>query len=88
VMRGRASSILTVTVLVAWVLLGPVAMAFAACEGMCDGPCGTLTYGLPAPVTLTAPESVRDGHVPPMPHPLMRILTPPDQPPKSLPPSA
>lgn len=87
-MQGRASSILTVTVLVAWVLLGPVAMAFAACEGMCDGPCGTLVYGLPASVTLTAPESIRDGHVLLAPHPLTMILTPPDQPPKSLPPFA
>jgi hypothetical protein len=87
-MTGRGFSVLTVTVLVAWVLLGPIAMAFTPCDEMCEGPCGALTYGLPAPVTITTPESAGDSHVPSVPHPLTRIVTPPEQPPKLVPPFA
>jgi hypothetical protein len=39
--------LVTVTVLVGWVVLGPLAMAFGGCAGMgalCEGPCGTTSY--------------------------------------------
>lgn len=47
--------------LVAWVLLGPIAMAFDDCPAMmsmCEGPCGVLTYVVYAPPSVTAPTSV------------------------------
>lgn len=59
-----------VFVLVAWVLLGPIAMAFDDCPAMmsmCEGPCGVLTYVVyappsvipPAPVTAASPTATR-----------------------------
>jgi hypothetical protein len=47
--------------LVAWVLLGPIAMAFDDCPAMmsmCEGPCGVLTYLVYAPPSVTANEVV------------------------------
>jgi hypothetical protein len=34
--------VLVLMVLAGWLLLGPIAMAFESCDGMCEGPCGAL----------------------------------------------
>ena len=50
-----------VLVLMAWLLLGPIAMAFADCPAMmsmCEGPCGALTYVVYAPPRVTIPMAV------------------------------
>ena len=60
-MLKRPNRTFIVFVLVAWVLLGPIAMAFDDCPAMmsmCEGPCGVLTYVLYAPAGLSAPAAV------------------------------
>jgi hypothetical protein len=50
-----------VIVLVAWVLLGPIAMAFDDCPAMmsmCEGPCGVLSYLMYPPPSMTATMAV------------------------------
>ena len=44
-------------VLVGWVLLGPVAMAFSGCAmgAMCEGPCGAAACAIVAPTLSGAP---------------------------------
>ena len=46
-MVGRDSRLLTLFVVVAWVALGPIGMAFDCCGAMMmlcdDGPCGVVT---------------------------------------------
>jgi hypothetical protein len=68
---------IVLAVLVAWVLLGPIAMAFDGCAAMgalCEAPCGssgcaivtpTLSMApIPASLLSVAPESVHRSHVP------------------------
>ena len=57
----RSRRLLILLMLAAWVLLGPVAMAFDDCPGMmsmCEGPCGALPYLQYAPPSITAPVAV------------------------------
>ena len=52
---------MVVLVLVAWVLVGPIAMAFDDCPAMmsmCEGPCGVLTYVVYAAPSVSAPTMV------------------------------
>ena len=75
---------LVLLVLGLWILLGPIAMAFQDCDGMCEGPCGVLS-AVPSAVpngTMLAP--VRELALPArpgLPGTLSRVLEPP---PKSL----
>ena len=60
-MLKRPPRKLVMLVLVAWILVGPIAMAFDNCPAMmsmCEGPCGVLTYVVYAPPTVTAPMMV------------------------------
>lgn len=43
-----------------WVLLGPIAMAFASSEGMCEGSCGALSAMLNPVASGTLLEPGRD----------------------------
>lgn len=48
-------------VLLGWVLLGPIAMAFDACgtmAAMCEGPCGVLACAVAPPTISIAPTPV------------------------------
>ena len=63
-----------------WVLLGPVAMAFQDCEGMCEGPCGVLPAIPSAVPNGTMLDPMRDLALPArpcLPGTLSRILDPP-----------
>lgn len=67
-----------------WVLLGPIAMAFASCEGMREAPCGLLSAMLPPVASVTLLEPGRDFAPPArpgLPAPSGHVLEPP---PKSL----
>jgi hypothetical protein len=61
-MSRRPYRWLTLLVLVAWVLLGPVGMAFESCAAMmllCDGgPCGAVSAVTDATPTLAPPMSL------------------------------
>ncbi len=53
--------VVALLVLAVWVLLGPVAMAFAGCAtmgAMCEGPCGTATCATFVPTLSYAPGGV------------------------------
>ncbi len=59
---------IAVLVLAVWVLLGPVAMAFAGCAmmgAMCEGPCGTAACAIVAPTLSGAPAIVSSLEVAP-----------------------
>jgi hypothetical protein len=76
-----------VFVLVAWVLLGPIAMAFDDCPAMmsmCEGPCGVLTYIVYAPPTVTASVVVTTVEPPVTRRLPAVVLTALDPPPKSV----
>ena len=71
-----------------WILLGPIAMAFQDCDGMCEGPCGALSAVPSAVPNGMMLEPVRDLALPArpgLPGTLSRVLEPP---PKSVPLSA
>ncbi len=82
---GRAGGrVATLTVLVLWVLAGPVGMAFWCSSAMCEGPCGTswpLAHArggaavMPLVETIGLPETREPFG------PALRVLDPP---PKSL----
>jgi hypothetical protein len=58
-MKGR--HFLGLVLLAAWVLLGPVAMAFDGCAAMmaaCDLPCAAAACLVSAPEPLATPETV------------------------------
>lgn len=70
-MSGQRS--IAIVVLVMWVLLGPIAMAFTGCAimgAMCEGPCGISACGIVAPTVSIAPApaspayTVVDGQLP------------------------
>jgi hypothetical protein len=70
-------------VLVVWVLLGPIGMAFSACAVMagCEGAC-TLT-SCPTPTQPTVALSpIGSVPVPRVEHPLMTMCKVPDPPPR------
>jgi hypothetical protein len=86
-MVSRLRRLTVLLVLVAWVLLGPIAMAFDDCPAMmsmCEGPCGVLTYVVYAAPTVSAPTMVA-----PVESPIARtlpavVVTALDPPPKSV----
>ena len=51
---------LVLLVLGLWILLGPIAMAFQDCDGMCEGPCGVLSAISSAVPNGTKLEPVRE----------------------------
>ena len=66
-----------------WVLLGPIAMAFQDCDGMCEGPCGVLSAIPSAVPNGTTLEPMRDLALPArpgLPGTLSRVLDPPPKP--------
>ena len=77
---------LTLVLVIAWVFLGPVGMAFSACAEMegCDALCGT-TASAPGPAAVATEavvlwmEASLDGHLP------LTGLEVPDAPPKFAP---
>lgn len=78
--RGRVAVLL---VLVAWVLAGPIGMAFSCCATMCEGSCATGTPSLEAQSGASIAPRVAAG-VPSIgvpPSAALRVLEPP---PKSL----
>jgi hypothetical protein len=71
---------LVLLVLGLWVLLGPIAMAFASCEGMCEAPCGLLFAMRPPVASVTLLEPGRDlapPERPGLPAPPGQVLEPP-----------
>ena len=79
---------LVLLVLGLWVLLGPIAMAFQDCDGVCEAPCGTLCAVASAAPDETLLEPARDPAPPArpgLPGASSRVLEPP---PKSFPLSA
>jgi hypothetical protein len=82
-MRGVPRRLGVGLILVAWVLLGPIAMAFDGCPAlmaMCEGPCGILSYLVTAPITLGLVHSIAPS-TPPASDPLPAVLAPPAEPP-------
>jgi hypothetical protein len=76
-------------VLILWVILGPIGMAFSACAVMagCEGAC-TLT-SCPTPTLPSAAlYSIGPVPVPLLKYPLMTVIKVPEPPPRSLPTSA
>jgi hypothetical protein len=75
--------LVTAVVLVVWVLLGPLTVAFGGCPGMgamCEGPCGLTSCGVPTPTSSPAPPPVAYWGFWPSDHfptTLLEILEPP-----------
>ena len=63
-MIGRYPRWLPVLILVAWIILGPIGMAFESCAAMmmlCDGgPCGVVTALMSTTPTMAAPVPLFD----------------------------
>ena len=63
-MIGRYPRWLLLLILVAWIILGPIGMAFESCAAMmmlCDGgPCGAVTALVNTTPTMAAPVSLFD----------------------------
>jgi hypothetical protein len=80
---------ITGLVLMLWVLLGPVGMAFSACAMMagCQAACTVSSYRTPSlPTAALSPTG--SVPVPSIGYPLMTMLKIPKPPPRSLPTSA
>jgi hypothetical protein len=80
---------ITGILLIFWVLLGPVGMAFSACAMMagCQAACTVGAYRTPRlPTAVLFP--VGSVPVPYIGHPLMTMLKVPEPPPRSLPTNA
>jgi hypothetical protein len=73
-------------VLILWVLLGPVGMAFSACALMagCQAACPVSAYRAPSLPT-AALFAIGPVPVPPLNPPLMTMLKVPEPPPRLLP---
>ena len=86
-MLSRPRRRFVVLVLVAWVLLGPISMAFDDCPAMmsmCEGPCGIITYVVYAAPTVPAPMMIAAVE-PPITRTLPAVVvTALDPPPKSV----
>ena len=79
--------LLIATIAIAWVLLGPLAMAFGGCLAMadCEALCGMLPGALAAPAAIALAAgwtSLRHGGTATVPAPLLLV---PEPPPRSLP---
>ena len=85
--RGR-SRWLPLFILVAWIILGPIGMAFEACAAMmtlCDGgPCGVVTALVSTTPTLTAPVPLFDAPPSLTQYPLSVLRSALEPPPKSV----
>lgn len=82
---------MTVGLLVAWILLGPIAAAFSGCTGMgamCEGPCGLVSCVVPIAVSSAMPPPTTYFDPQLSDHVLTDLLKVPDPPPKSSPLSA
>ena len=83
---GRHSRWLTVLILVAWVVLGPIGMAFGSCGAMmalCDGsPCGVVTALMGTTPAVATPVPLAEA--PPMlsQHPIAVLRSALEPPPK------
>jgi hypothetical protein len=80
---------ITGMIVILWVLLGPIGMAFSACAVMagCEGAC-TLTSCLTPSLPMAALFPIGSVAVPLLEYPLMTVLKVPEPPPRSLPTSA
>jgi hypothetical protein len=80
---------ITGIVVMLWVLLGPVGIAFSACAMMagCQAACTVSSYRTPSPPTASL-FPVGSVPVPYIGHPLMTMFKVPEPPPRSLPTSA
>ena len=78
--------LITVITLIAWVLMGPIAIAHGGCIGMgmtCDGPCVLTSYALPIPTAPVAPQAAAYRQVASstyLPTPVVKVLKPPPKP--------
>ena len=85
-LMGRHSRWLVLLTLTAWVILGPVGMAFGSCGAMmllCDGsPCGVVTALMGTTPTVDTPVPLADA--PPMlaQHPIAVLHSALEPPPK------
>lgn len=85
---GRHSRWLTLLLLVGWVILGPIGMAFGSCGAMmalCDGsPCGVVTALMGTTPTVATPLPLTE--VPPVlaEHPITVLRSALEPPPKLL----
>jgi hypothetical protein len=83
---GGHSRWVTLVLLIAWVVLGPIGMAFESCAAMmmlCDGgPCGVVTALVNTTPTLAAPVQVAELPVPLAPHPVPVLRSALEPPPK------
>jgi hypothetical protein len=85
---GRHSRWLALLILAAWVILGPIGMAFGSCGAMmalCDGsPCGVVTALMGTIPTIDTPVPLAEA--PPMlaQHPLTVFHSALEPPPKPL----
>ena len=78
---------ITILVLVVWIPLGPIAMAFGGCAGMgamCDSPCGLTFCVMPAPIGTRTVLTAVDLQVERFDHLAKTTLKIPEPPPKSV----
>jgi len=75
--------LMAVTLLVIWLLLGPVAMAFDGCMG-CELPCAQLAYAGTSPMLAMTPDAVISAITQVELHPVAAIPSTPEHPPKPL----
>jgi hypothetical protein len=84
----RQSCGLTLLVLVAWIVLGPIGMAFEACAAMmalalCDGgPCGVVTALVSTAPTVVPPIALAESPAPLAQHPIAVLRSALEPPPK------
>ena len=80
-------TIVVILVLAAWVLLAPIAMAFAGCAvmgGICDGPCGISSCAaISTPTMSSAPAPASSFAIAPERHLPANTAAGLDHPPKS-----
>ena len=87
-LMGRHSRWLTLLLLVAWVILGPIGMAFGSCGAMmalCDGsPCGVVTALVATTPTVATPVPTADAPSISPQHPITVLHSALEPPPKTV----
>ena len=87
-MIGRHSRRLTLLLLVGWVILGPIGMAFGSCGAMmvlCDGsPCGVVTALMGTTPTVDTPVPLAEAPPVLTQHPITVLRSALEPPPKPL----